>query len=168
MHTSPPRARCMPYLGLGIPLIPGFVLGFRLMLEVFNSGFESRPPRELKFTAEFEAGPRITLPRAFGPCIFLPPGAVLCPRHRDIRKLGGVLGCEPHLLWAPIAFLAHSCTPYRNSPRPKRRFSLSTVIISWVWSLLSSPPSSSSAWCTEELDKSRRMTPAFLSWNPGS
>ena len=53
MHTSPPRARCMPYLGLGIPLIP--VFGF--VLEVFNSGFESRPPREVKFTVEFGAGP---------------------------------------------------------------------------------------------------------------
>ena len=47
----------MPYLGLGIPLIPVFVLGFRLMLEVFGSGFESRPPREIEFTVEFGAGP---------------------------------------------------------------------------------------------------------------
>ena len=110
----------MPFLGSGLPLIP--VFGF--VLEVSNSGFESRPPREIKFTVEFEAGPRITLTRAFGPCIFLPPGAVLCPRHRDIRKLGGVLGCEPHLFWAPIAFLAHSCTPYRNSPPPKTTIQL--------------------------------------------
>ena len=43
--------------GPGIPLSPGFVLGMRLMLEVFNSGFESRPPREVKFTVEFGAGP---------------------------------------------------------------------------------------------------------------
>ena len=50
---EPPPARCMPYLGLGIPLIP--VFGF--VLEVFNSGFESRPPREVKFTVEFGAGP---------------------------------------------------------------------------------------------------------------
>ena len=30
--------------------------------------------------------------------------------------------------------------PTETAPRPKRRFSLSTVIISWVWSLQSSPP----------------------------
>ena len=48
----------MPYLGSGIPLSPGFVLVLRLMLEVFGSGFESRPPpREVKFTVEFGAGP---------------------------------------------------------------------------------------------------------------
>ncbi len=40
---EPPRARCMPFLGSGLPLIPSFVLGLRLMLEVFSSGFESRP-----------------------------------------------------------------------------------------------------------------------------
>ena len=37
---EPPCARCMPFLGSGLPLIP--VFGF--VLEVFNSGFESRPP----------------------------------------------------------------------------------------------------------------------------
>ena len=50
---EPPRARCMPFLGSGLPLIP--VFGF--VLEVSNSGFESRPPREIKFTVEFGAGP---------------------------------------------------------------------------------------------------------------
>ena len=43
----------MPFLGSGLPLIP--VFGF--VLEVSNSGFESRPPREIKFTVEFGAGP---------------------------------------------------------------------------------------------------------------
>ena len=79
---EPPRARCVPFLGSGLPLIP--VSGF--VLEVFNSGFESRPPRELKFTAEFEAGPRITLTRAFGPCIFLPPWGSLTPAPQECRK----------------------------------------------------------------------------------
>ena len=67
----------------------------------------------------------MTLPGVFEP-LFIPPplGSLLCPRHRDIRKLGGVLGCEPHLFWAPIAFLAHSCTPYRNSPPPKTTIQL--------------------------------------------
>ena len=52
-YSRAPRARCMPFLGSGLPLIP--VFGF--VLEVFNSGFESRPPREIKFTVEFGAGP---------------------------------------------------------------------------------------------------------------
>ena len=52
-YSRAPRARCMPFLGSGLPLIP--VFGF--VLEVFNSGFESRPPREVKFTVEFGAGP---------------------------------------------------------------------------------------------------------------
>ena len=47
----------MPFLGSGFPWIPGLVLGLRLMLGVSCSGFESRPPREIKFTAEFGAGP---------------------------------------------------------------------------------------------------------------
>ena len=45
----------MPFLGSGFPLIPGLVL--RLMLGFPAQALIHAPPREIKFTAEFGAGP---------------------------------------------------------------------------------------------------------------
>ena len=107
----------MPFLGSGFPLIPGLVL--RLMLGFPAQALNHASRAKSNSPLDSVRAPCDPLPSLWAPVYFSPRWALLRPRHRDVRKLGGVLGCEPHLFGAPIAFLAHSCTSYRNSSPPE-------------------------------------------------
>lgn len=109
----------------------------------------------------------MTLPGVFEP-LFIPPplGVSLMPAPQEYQKAWWCTGVWPHLFWAPIAFLAHSCTLLALAKTTiqlidrHHQLGLVFAVISPEFKL-----------CLVHrcgLRQIRRMTPAFLSWNPGS